>query len=173
VEGEPIFNRQQLLAIYLNDHLAGATVGVELARRLRGSNESDARFSAPLAEICAEIEADRATLEQAMERLAIGRSRVKPAAAWVGEKLGRLKLNGQLRGYSPLSRLIELEALYIGITGKMRMWSALERTLGARLDEIDFAQLVERASQQRDRVGELHLLAAADMASGEVSASRE
>ena len=30
-----------LLSIYLNDHLAGATGGVELARRMRASNESD------------------------------------------------------------------------------------------------------------------------------------
>jgi hypothetical protein len=163
--------RHHLLTIYLNDHLAGATIGVELARRLRGSNEGDARFGAPLAEICAEIEADRATLERVMERLAIGRSRIKPAAAWVGEKVGRLKLNGQLRGYSPLSRLVELEALYIGITGKMQLWSALEVMVSAPLEGIDFERLAERASRQRERVRELHLVAAADIASGGASTS--
>jgi hypothetical protein len=31
----------KLLAIYLNDHFASATAAVELARRLRASNEDD------------------------------------------------------------------------------------------------------------------------------------
>ena len=48
----------RLLGIYLNDHLAGATLGVELARRLRSSNEGEAEFGQPLARLCAEIEAD-------------------------------------------------------------------------------------------------------------------
>lgn len=151
----------KLLSIYLNDHLAGATVGVELARRLRASNREEPAFGTPLAEIYAEIETDREALEEAMEHLGIARGRVKPAAAWAGEKLGRLKLNGQLTGYSPLSRLVELELLLIGITGKLRMWKALERTRG-ELD-VDFARLAERAARQRGRVEELHLLAA-DMA---------
>jgi hypothetical protein len=151
-------NPEKLLSIYLNDHLAGATVGVELARRLRASNRDESDFGTPLAEICAEIEADRQSLEAAMERLGISRSKVKPAAGWVGEKLGRLKLNGQLRGYSPLSRLVELEMLLIGITGKLRMWKALERTRGEV--DIDFAQLAERAAGQRSSIEDLHLIAA-------------
>jgi len=149
-----------LLAIYLNDHLAGATGGVELARRLRASNRGDEDFGSPLAELCAEIEADRTTLEQVMERLEIRRDPVKPAAAWVAEKLGRLKLNGRLRGYSPLSRLVELEALAIGVNGKMRMWTALEYTLGSSVPGFDFKQLCERAMRQRSALEELHLEAA-------------
>ena len=93
----------ELLAIYLNDHLAGATVGVELARRLRGSNEGDPEFGSALTEICAEIEADRETLKEVMDRLGVDQSKLKPLAATLGERLGRLKPNGQLRGYSPLS----------------------------------------------------------------------
>lgn len=151
-------NSNRLLAIYLNDHLAGATLGVELARRLRSSNSDDAELAEPLAKICAEIEADRTALEDVMERIGVGRGRVKPAAAWAAEKLGRLKLNGQLSGYSPLSRMLELEMLLLGIVGKMQMWRALERTVGERPG--DFRQLAERAAQQRDRVQELHLSAA-------------
>lgn len=151
---------KNLLAIYLNDHLAGATVGVELARRLRASNQGDEDFGVPVGEICAEIEADRATLEQVMERLGVSRNRIKPAGAWIAEKLGRLKLNGQLRGYSPLSRLDELEMLCLGINGKMRMWTALEHTLGTSLAGFDFKQLCERAMRQRSAIEELHLEAA-------------
>jgi hypothetical protein len=29
---------RKLLGIYLNDHLAGSTIGLELSRRARGSN---------------------------------------------------------------------------------------------------------------------------------------
>jgi len=78
------------LEIYLNDHLAGATGGVELARRLRASNRGNPTFGEPLGRICAEIEADRTTLEQVIGELGYSRSKVKPAAAWVAEKLGRL-----------------------------------------------------------------------------------
>ncbi|HWM62673.1 MAG TPA: hypothetical protein VNP96_01635 [Solirubrobacterales bacterium] len=151
----------RFLRIYLNDHLAGSMLGVELARRLSSSNEDDAEMGPPLAEIRAEIEADRVTLERVMDRLGIGRSHVKPAGAWVAEKLGRLKLNGQLRGYSPLSRLVELEMLLLGITGKMQMWRALEHTVGGRLSDIDFGQLAGRAARQRSTVDALHLRAAA------------
>jgi len=64
----------ELLAIYLNDHLAGATAGVELARRLRASNEDDPEFGPALAEVCAEIEADRETLKTVMDRLGWARA---------------------------------------------------------------------------------------------------
>lgn len=149
------------LAIYMNDHLAGATVGVELARRLRSNNADDQHFGPPIAKLCAEIEADREVLEETMEQLGVSRDRLKPAGAWLGEKLGRFKLNGQLTGYAPLSRMVELELLYIGLTGQMRLWRALEHSLGDRREGPHFAQLAERAGGQRTRVEELHLSAAA------------
>ena len=149
---------QKLLAIYLNDHLAGSMVGIEVARRLEASNSDEPAFGPPLAEIRAEFETDREALETTMEKLDIARSKIKPAAGWAGEKLGRLKLNGQLTGYSPLSRLVELELLIIGISGKLRMWKALERTRDEV--DVDFARFARRAADQRAKVEELHLLAA-------------
>lgn len=155
------------LAIYLNDHLAGATGGVELARRLRASNRGNDVFGQPLDRICVEIEEDRATLERVIDRLGFSQSRVKPAAAWVAEKLGRLKLNGRLRGYSPLSRVLELEGLLFGITGKMALWETLADLEGVECLEIDFAQMSARAAEQRSAVDDLHRLAAADLATGD------
>lgn len=148
------------LAIYLNDHLAGATVGVEIARRVRGSNEDDPDFGPALSEICAEIEADRETLKAAMDQLGIGQSKVKPLAAMFGERLGRLKPNGQLRGYSPLSRLDELEILQIGVAGKRRLWRALEHTHSEDLSGFALGGLAERATEQLRRLEALHLKAA-------------
>lgn len=150
----------ELLAIYLNDHLAGATIGVELARRLRGSNEGDREFGPALAEVCAEIEADRETLKAAMDALGVGQSKLKPLAAVLGERLGRLKLNGRLWGYSPLSRLDELEMLQIGVAGKRRLWRALEHTHADDLSGFELGELAERATGQLRRLEALHLKAA-------------
>ena len=79
----------RLLAIYLNDHLAGATAGLELARRaLQENDENDyGRFLATLAD---EIDQDRRTLIEVMKRLTIPRSKVKVSAAWALEKVGRM-----------------------------------------------------------------------------------
>ena len=149
-----------LLAIYLNDHLAGATLGVELARRLRGSNEGNQDYGPVLAELCSEIEADRETLKTAMNQLGVGQSKIRPLAALIGERLGRLKLNGRIRDYSPLSRLVELELLQIGVVGKRRLWRALEHTHAAELPGFDLGALAERATEQLRRLEALHLKAA-------------
>jgi hypothetical protein len=145
--------RHRLLGIYLNDHFGGSTAGVEMARRSRDANNGT-DFALPLAVICREIEEDRATLETVMEELGVGRSRVKPALAWLGEKVGRLKLNGRLRGYSPLSRVVELESLVLGITGKLRLWRLLDRVLDGE-SAADLPALAARAEGQRDRVEDL------------------
>lgn len=151
----------ELLAIYLNDHLAGSTLGVELARRLRASNRDDPEFGPALAEVCTEIEADREALKAAMDRLGVGQSKLKPAAAVLAERLGRLKLNGRLWGYSPLSRLDELELLQIGVVGKRRLWRALEHTHAGELPGFDLGGLAEQATEQLRRLEALHLKAAA------------
>ncbi|HKT83630.1 MAG TPA: hypothetical protein VJQ84_07315 [Solirubrobacterales bacterium] len=150
----------KLLSIYLNDHLAGATLGVELARRLRGSNRDAPEFGPALSEICAEIEADRETLKAIMDRLGVEQSKLKPLAAALGERVGRLKLNGSLRGYSPLSRLDELEVLQLGVAGKRRLWRALEHTHSSDLPSVELGGLAERATEQLRRLEELHLKAA-------------
>lgn len=148
------------LAILLNDHFAGATLGVELARRTSAANREEPEFGAPLARVRAEIEADRETLAAVMEARGVLRDPVKPAAAWLAEKLGRLKPNGQLRGYSPLSRVVELEGLVIGITGKLRLWRLLAERDEPRFDSFDFGALAERAESQRQTVEGLQAAAA-------------
>jgi len=155
------------LPIYLNDHLAGSTAGVELVRRLCASNEANEALAPALRRISSEIEADRKTLEAVLDRLGISRSPLKPVAGWLLERLGRLKPNGQLRGYSPLSRVLELEGLAIGIAGKTELWRALA-VLG--LDEraaVDFGALAARAERQHAAVVELHRLAVAELGARE------
>jgi hypothetical protein len=158
---------RKLLGIYLNDHLAGATIGVELARRARGSNEGT-EYGEPLARVAQEIEEDRETLKSLMGRLEIGTDRPKVVFGWVAEKVGRLKPNGQLTGYSPLSRLVELEALAVGISGKLSLWEALTEIAAqdARLDTAELGQLAQRAERQRAEVWRLRQRAAREALAG-------
>lgn len=153
------------LATYLNDHLAGSVAGVELCRRARASNEGS-ELGRVLDEICAEIEADQETLRALMRRLEVGESRLKPAAAWAAEKAGRLKPNGQLRGYSPLSRVVELEGLAGGVAVKQMLWSALGQQFGQTLAGFDFDELSARAEAQRVRLEACRLEAAATALGG-------
>jgi hypothetical protein len=141
------------LSIYLNDHLAGATAGASLARRAAGNNRAT-DYGEVLEAIAEEIAEDRDALLDVMRRLAVGKDSLKVALAWGAERAGRLKPNGELLRYSPLSRLEELEALSLGVEGKLALWTALRRTHGGdpRLHGVDFDALVERARSQRRRL---------------------
>lgn len=156
----------RLLAIYLNDHLAGASGGAALARRAR-DNDPGGGSGTTLAEVCAEIEADRKTLLAVMGELGVSRDPIKPVIARLGEKLGRLKPNGRVRGYSPLSRLVELEMLHLGIAGKRDLWAALEATLSERLSRFDLPELIARAERQREQIERLRRAAAEAAFGGE------
>jgi len=156
---------EKLISIYLRDHLAGARAGIELARRVRGSNDGTA-YAGELAGICTEIEQDRDTLIEIADRLGVGRDPVKESSAWVAEKMGRLKLNGRLTGYSPLSRLLELEGLIMGVTGKLELWRSLRAAGDERLADLDLKKLIGRAEHQRRRLDELHDRAAAEALTG-------
>jgi hypothetical protein len=147
------------LAIYLNDHHAASVGAVQLARRTARSN-SETHYGETLAALADEIEEDRQALRLIMQRLDIGADRSKAAIAWSAEKLGRLKLNGQLTGYSPLSRLEELEIMSLGVEGKLGMWQALGRAVSHGIPEAELETLIERARSQRERLEQLRLEAA-------------
>jgi hypothetical protein len=148
------------LSVYLNDHLAGATGGVELAKRAASSNEGS-EYGAELAELSHEIAEDRASLERIMDRLGVKKDRVKTTGAWAFEKVGRLKPNAHWTSYSPLSRVIELEGLSLGVTGKLALWKSLlaAQDDDERLDADELSALVERAEDQRRRLEQLRLRA--------------
>jgi hypothetical protein len=138
------------LSIYLNDHLAGATVGVELSKRAAAANEGN-EYGAFLSELSHEIAEDRASLERLMERLDVKKDRVKTTGAYIGEKVGRLKPNAHLTSYSPLSRVVEFEGLTLGVTGKLALWRALIaiQDQDDRLDPEELRVLAERAESQQ------------------------
>jgi hypothetical protein len=150
------------LRIYLQDHLAGATAGLEIAKRAAAENEGS-ELGTFLAGLSGEIAADRQALIEIMDSCGAEPDQLKQALAWVGEKAGRLKLNGQVLGHSPLSPLVELEALEAGITGKLLLWRALADAAGDRFEPGRLDELIARAERQRTAV-ESHRLTAARVA---------
>ncbi len=151
----------KLLGIYLKDHLAGSRAGLELARRAEQENRGNP-VGDYLSTFRKELEEDRAVLERVMRELGVSHPSFKERAGWLLERVGRLKLNGRLVSYSPLSRVMELEGLCIGTQGRLCLLRALERLarMERRLERIDFAALVARAEAQLKMLDRLRLLAA-------------
>jgi hypothetical protein len=146
----------RLLEVYLNDHLAGSVAGRELLDRCLDNN-AEGPLGDFLRRLQGELEEDQMALRGVLKSFGGTEDRVKEATGWLAEKLGRLKLNGQLAGYSPLSRLEELEGLVLGIRGKMALWGTLEEMAATRgpLHGLDLALLQERARRQHEEA-EVH-----------------
>ena len=145
------------LAIYLNDHYAGSTAGVELAKRAAKHNQGNPEFGPPLTRIAGEIDEDREALKRIMARLEVSESRIKATLGWTVEKAGRLKPNGNLLRFSPLSRLVEVEGLLSGVGGKLSLWRAL-LAIAPTEPRLDEAQLTELARRAEDQLQRLHVL---------------
>lgn len=156
-------NSEQLLAIYLNDHLAGATAGVALARRL-ARNHRGTRFERETAELAEQIAQDRASLLEIMQALNIRAHNAKSVLALLAERVGRLKPNGATLQRSALSSVTELEGMRLGVEGKTDGWQALRHIADdyARLDVAELDHLLQRAGQQSRTLQDLRLQAAAE-----------
>ncbi|MCT1986558.1 hypothetical protein M3C61_05895 [Dermacoccus abyssi] len=152
----------QFLQIYLQHHWVGSTGGRDLFDRA-ASSHSDARAREQLATLAREVTEDRQALRDIADRFGVREARVQQAAARIGEYLGRFKPNGALKGRSPLSDLVELEALSLGVEGKKRCWLTLltRAENEPRLDAAQLEELLRRADQQLDVLASLHREAAA------------
>ena len=150
-----------LLHIYLDDHFAGAAAGVALAGRIARENAGTG-WHATLLSIARDIESDERTLAELRSRLDAQGGRAKRVFARVGEWMARVKPNGRILGYSPLSRLLEVEALIAGVAGKHRLWAALEQSgsTAAAMPELDLGAMLTRAEHQLDLLGTFHRQAA-------------
>jgi chromosome segregation ATPase len=150
---------QEHLATYLNDHLAGAAIAIQHLEHLEAKAED---IAPALAELREEIEEDRTKLRDLMRELGIAESATRKASAWVAEKTARLKMRVDDKSGGPLRRLESLEAVALGIHGKVALWQALSAAaeIAPALRGLDYDDLAARASDQRARVETLRLEAA-------------
>lgn len=153
-------NANKYLRIYLSDHQAASVAGFELAKRTLGSNRGT-EFESELAPVVEAIGEDKDTLGEIMGSLGVSPNPVKNVVTWVAEKAGRVKLNGEILSYSPLSRVVEFEGLLSGIVAKRALWISLLR-LSDAFEAGRVQGLIERADEQietmqrlRDRAAEI------------------
>jgi hypothetical protein len=149
------------LATYLNDHLAGSVVAVELLDHLR-TDRTRTEQTSILTGVHADIAADRQELELFMAQLGITVSAPRKATGWLVEKLSEIKLRLDDAGDGALRRLEALETLSLGIAGKQALWDALAAAAdqAPELRALDYPRLSERAAAQRAVVESLRLRAA-------------
>jgi len=151
--------RAENLATYLNDHLAGSVLALELLQHLADASESGAREN-ELRRLHDEIKSDQMVLTQMLERLVAQPSVLKKAGAWMAEKLAHLKLRLTSAGAdSALGRLEAFEMLSLGIEGKKGLWRSLQ-AVQAELPvdpPLDLEMLSVTAALQREKVEALRL----------------
>jgi hypothetical protein len=148
------------LTTYLNDHLAGSVAALELLGHLLERDPGSGRDE--LIRIRAEIDEDQQVVRQILRQLGGQESPMRKAAAWIAEKLGQVKLRVDDTGSGDLRVLEALEALELGIQGKLLLWRALAAVAGTvpGLGGIDLQRLQQRAERQLRQVEELRVRAA-------------
>jgi hypothetical protein len=155
---------RQYWETYLNDHRAGATAGTALVRRIWRSNRRT-KWGPIIEKVAETIEQDLVVLDEVRAAAGVSGGDLKRVAALLTERAGRLKLNGHLLTYSPLSRVLELEALMSAIRGKQSLWVALHTAAPSHPEwsDFDFAALEKRGSEQLETLGRIHEWAVTEM----------
>jgi len=158
---------RQSLSTYLNDHHAGAAGAISLAEKA-ATNNKGTPLGDYLSTLHNALEADMASLHRILDLLEVHPAALKQAAGKVAEKVSRLKLHETVTGDADLSRLLELETLSMGITGKADLWQSLTELAKTdpRLADIDLPRLKSRAKEQLKGVQDHHRQVAAGLFSG-------
>lgn len=148
----------QLLRLYLKDHLAGATAGVQRIQRMARAYASTP-IGAPLDDLARQITEGREHLLQVMETLHMRPGLLRNALAAIGERLGRLKLNGRLVRRSPMSPLLETELARSAVIGQMGLWQTLT-TLAEELslDRADYEARTAKTTRQLEALDQIHVV---------------
>ncbi|MGI9183389.1 MAG: hypothetical protein ACR2GZ_00270 [Solirubrobacteraceae bacterium] len=135
--------------VYLNDHLAGAMLGSDLAEQLRSRN-AGTRLGELMESLAPQIEEDRETLIALMEKLGTSKNPLKQAATWMAEKASRPKFSGLTSGERELGTFMAVESLALGVLGKEALWTALKAVADQRppLASMNLDALIDRAQAQ-------------------------
>jgi hypothetical protein len=152
----------QYLATYLIDHLAGSVAALDLLENLKAAY-ADTALANFFAQLQTDIEADRKELQALIDRLHIVESKPRKVMAWLTEKFVELKLRLDDKARGPLRLLESLEAVGLGIQGKLAMWHALNVAAAdssSLQGLVDYERLAQRAEEQRRRLEVVRLEAA-------------
>lgn len=149
------------IGAYLNDHLAGSVVALELLKNLETAHHGT-ELERLLFGLRADILADRHELEALMDRLHVPVCTPRKAMAWLAEKLTEFKLRMDSAKDGRLYLFEALEAVAVGIHGKHGLWRALAAAaeVAPSLRQADYVRLENRAEEQRRRIEVLRLDAA-------------
>lgn len=145
-----------MLSIYLEDHYAGSCAGVALVGRIAGRH-AGTDFAPDLRWLAAQVEADQQSLLAIMGRVGANPVKYKNLLAMAGERLSRLKPNGRLFRNSPLSTVVELQAMQLGVYGKRCGWQDLRALVEdvPALDADQLDELIRRADEQIARLTDM------------------
>ncbi|WP_285106289.1 NAD-dependent epimerase/dehydratase family protein [Promicromonospora sp. MEB111] len=145
-----------LFGLYLSDHFTGATAGLERLELMTRTSE-DTPFYAELAEATEQLRAERELYRDLLAALGVPRRRHRQAAAWLGEKAGRLKLNGRITDRSPMTAVLEAELMRSAVLGKIGGWQTLrEHAADVGLDPARLDELIAQARRQIDLFDRYH-----------------
>jgi hypothetical protein len=155
------------LHVYLNDHLAGATAGVDLAKT--ATENHDGELGEFFAQIADEITGDYNTLTSLMDQMDAHASGAKEVLAKAGSVVSEAKFSGESTDDPEFGTFLTLETLSIGVEGKLCMWKALKVVEGdhPELAAANIDTLIERAQSQRDKLESKRLEVAGAALSGD------
>jgi hypothetical protein len=158
----------ELLAIYVNDHIASAAGGIELVSRMIGAHRGT-RHEAPLRQLLDELRQEKTDLTATARALDLPVHQYKQVAVWFAEKASRLKLNGHLLSRSPLSSLVEFEFLASAVRGKRSGFETLRiaAEVDPRIDKVLLDGLVQQANRQYRWLTDVRREVAAELFGGD------
>lgn len=154
------------LGHYLRIHLTGSAGGIELFGR--GERMADAQARTVLHDIRAELIVERHQQLRMARRTGVRPAPLLALGARVGEKVSRLKPNGDPVRRTPLSDLIDLEAMRTAVSGKVAGWEALLCVADHHdgLDPDELMALARQGQRQLEQLSDLHTAAASRALSG-------
>jgi hypothetical protein len=153
--------------VYLNDHLAGAMLGSDLAKQIRDQHENTP-LGDRMRSIAPQIEEDRQTLIALMQQMGTSRNPVKQATAWATEKASHVKFRGMTSGEPDLGTFMAVESLALGVLGKLSLWRALAQVADQypAIASVNLDELIDRARTQYDLLEHERLAASRQALSG-------
>lgn len=147
---------KDLIELYFSDHLTGATAGTERIERME-KDFVDTPVYPQISQVADKIRRERALLQQIIHDLGFKQKPYRQAAAWVGEHVGRLKLNNRVLSRSPMTLALEAELMRSAVVGKLGGWQVLhDNAEDLGLDPNIFASLEEDVWEQVRALDEVH-----------------